>query len=285
MIDALDQFKPDALHIATEGPLGNAARHIAKRRGIEFTTYFHTQFPEYIAIHVGRYFENLAEVSKRWASSFICRFHEASSQVFVSTPGVSEMLQSWGLKTPVQVISPGVDTKMFHASEGLLMKNLKRPVALYVGRIAPEKNLPDFLDMEWHGSKVIIGDGPALAELEARYPDCHFLGAKFGDELAEYYRSADVFVFPSRTDTFGMVLIEALACGLPVAAYPVGGPTHIVRHGFLGQLGIDLSKAALACLGRPAEERAKRHAHAAETYSWRQAAELMFLSDNPRAAK
>ncbi len=217
----IERFGPDAIHIATEGPLGWAARHWCMRRGLNFTTAYHTQFPEYVARRTGM------PASLIWP--MIRRFHFPSATIMVATPTIRDELRAQGIG-PLAHWSRGVDVATFqpdHAPPDLFFK-LKRPIQLYVGRVAVEKNIEAFLTNTHPGSKVVVGDGPALESLKEQFPEAHFLGRQMGDALAACYAGADVFVFPSRTDTFGLVMIEALACGTPVAAYPVAGPLDVL---------------------------------------------------------
>lgn len=217
----LTEFAPEIVHIATEGPIGWSARGWCLARGIPFTTAFHTRFPDYAAVRTG------LKAERFWP--LMRRFHAPSRAILVSTPTLGAELESRGLPN-WQLWSRGIDRDLFRPGHGPLpeLAVLPGPVMLYVGRVAVEKNLPAFLDAKVPGHKVVVGDGPDLATLKARYPEVIFTGALSGEQLARAYCSADVFVFPSRTDTFGLVLIEALACGLPVAAYPVHGPLDII---------------------------------------------------------
>ncbi|MBU6268449.1 MAG: glycosyltransferase family 1 protein [Sphingomonadales bacterium] len=217
----LDRFAPDIVHIATEGPIGWSARGWSKAREVPFTTAFHTRFPEYAAVRTGISAERFWPIMRR--------FHGASRGVMVATASLAEELRQRGI-TRTRTWSRGIDGWLFRPEGDMheAIAALPRPIWLNVGRVAPEKNLEAFLDAEVPGSKVVVGDGPALADLRARYPDVHFLGSLAGENLAAAYRAADCFVFPSRTDTFGLVVIEALACGLPVASLPVPGPLDIL---------------------------------------------------------
>ena len=210
-------FRPDAIHLATEGPLCLAARRWCLRNNISFTTAYHTHFPDYVSKRTG--------LPASWFWSYIRWFHGPAQSVLVSTRSVREQLRAHGI-AQVRPWGRGVDLNNFdtHAPVPEAFAELPRPIQLYVGRVAVEKNIEAFLANGHPGSKVIVGDGPARAELERAFPDAHFLGAMSGRALAGAYAGADVFVFPSRTDTFGLVMIEALACGTPVAAYPVTGP-------------------------------------------------------------
>lgn len=225
----LDGFAPDVVHIATEGPIGWAARRWCRMRGIPFTSAFHTRFPDYAAVRTGIAAERFWPLMRR--------FHAPSRAVLVSTQSLADELALRGI-TRTRRWSRGIDHWLFRAEgeASAELAALRRPVLLSVGRVAPEKNLEAFLDADVPGSKVVVGDGPALADLRRRYPAAVFTGALAGEALAEAYRSADCFVFPSLTDTFGLVVIEALASGVPVAAFPVPGPIDILgREG----LGID----------------------------------------------
>jgi len=217
----LDRFAPDIVHIATEGPIGWSARGWAKAREVPFTTAFHTRFPEYAAVRTGISAERFWPIMRR--------FHGAAAGVMVATASLAAELQARGIDR-TRPWSRGIDGWLFRpeGERNEAIAALPGPVWLNVGRVAPEKNLEAFLEADVPGSKVVVGDGPALAELGARYPNVLFTGALAGENLAAAYRAADCFVFPSRTDTFGLVVIEALACGLPVAALPVPGPLDIL---------------------------------------------------------
>ena len=231
--------RPDAMHVATEGPLGLAARAYLMRRRIPFTTSFHTLFPNYLNLRFG--------IPSRWTFAGLRRFHAAAAATMYSTPTLKALLASHGFENLVQWVR-GVDTELFRPVTPAEL-DLPRPIQLYVGRIAVEKGLDDFLHLETAGSKVLIGDGPARAELTERFPHVTFLGSKFGEELVAHYCAADVFVFPSRTDTLGLVMFEALACGVPVAAFPVMGPLDVVGDSGTGVLDEDLASAIDAAVG------------------------------------
>ena len=249
----LDQARPDAIHIATEGPLGMAARAICAERGWRFTTSFHTRFAEYVTARTG--------IPPRLTWALLRRFHNAGAGTFAATPMLREELARRGFR---QVLpwSGGVNLSLFQEGERDEWAALPRPVFLYVGRVAVEKNIAAFLKLDLPGSKVVVGDGPQRAALQARYPDVHFAGWREGDGLVRAYRGGDVMVFPSRTDTFGLVLVEAMACGTPVAAFPVMGPRDVVGGG--GVLDEDLRRACLAALDVP---RAAARIQA-ERFSW-----------------
>ncbi|RGP41853.1 D-inositol 3-phosphate glycosyltransferase [Altererythrobacter insulae] len=231
----LAKLKPDAVHIATEGPLGITARNHCVRRNVAFTTAYHTQFPEYVARRTG--------ISPDRIWPFIRWFHRPAQRVMVATVSVRQQLRDKGINQ-LHHWSRGVDLDCFNpqATPPREFRNLAGPIMIYVGRVAVEKNIEAFLDCDYPGSKVIVGDGPARKELQARYPDALFLGKRTGRELAGCYAGADVFVFPSKTDTFGLVMIEALACGTPVAAYPVAGPVDIISEE-VGALSEELERA------------------------------------------
>ena len=262
---------PDKIHIATEGPLGWAARKYCLKNGLHFSTSFHTLFPDYVAKRVAKLLPCLYKPTHTIAKSFVRKFHEPAKAMLIATQSLEDTLKEWGFKTPIYRLTRGASIDTFKLGEKTKFDDMKSPVALYVGRIAIEKNIEAFLSMDWDGDKVIIGDGPAREELEDQYPEAYFLGVKQNDELAEYYRSADVFVFPSRTDTFGMVLIEALASGTPIAAYNTMGPKDIVTEDYLGKLDEDLSKAAKDALSAgTAKQRAD---FVSKNYTWKRAAE------------
>jgi glycosyltransferase involved in cell wall biosynthesis len=249
---------PDHVHIATEGPIGWATRRHCLKRGLPFTTSYHTRFPEYVAARL--------PVPLSWSYLYLRRFHAPAERILAPTPSMMKELEKRGFAR-VALWTRGVDHALFRPRQASAL-DLPRPIFLNVGRLAVEKNLEAFLDLDLPGSKVVVGDGPARAALQRKYPSAHFLGEKFGDELAEIFASADVFVFPSRTDTFGVVLIEALASGLPVAAYPVTGPLDVIDGSGAGALGEDLRDACLAALEIP-RERARARSLA---YTWRESA-------------
>mgnify|MGYP005810605297 FL=1 len=238
--ERLRTFAPEAIHIATEGPLGMAARGYCTRRGIRFTTAYHTQFPDYLA--------SRTHLPAQWFWRYIEWFHRPARRVLVATESISAELREHGLPQ-LHRWSRGVDLACFtpDAPPPPEFADLPRPIQLYVGRVAVEKNIGAFLANGYPGSKVVVGDGPALETLRADHPEVHFLGRRTGPDLAGCYAGADVFVFPSRTDTFGLVMIEALACGTPVAAFPVPGPRDIVTEQ-VGALSENLDRAIAAAL-------------------------------------
>jgi len=260
--------QPDSIHIATEGPLGQAARKYCLRHKLPFNTAYHTQFPDYIAKRVAKYipfsYTPVRALMLRW----IRRFHNQSSGIMVATQGLRRALEDQKFRGPFFEVTRGVSVPPFSV-DGIVaaLPGMKRPFALYVGRVAIEKNIEAFLTMDWPGTKIIVGDGPARGALMEKFPDAHFAGKKTGDELASYYRASDIFAFPSKTDTFGMVLTEALSCGVPVAAYPVTGPKDIVDNQLFGSLNEDLAQAAQQALTAPGS-RAERAARAQARYNW-----------------
>jgi glycosyltransferase involved in cell wall biosynthesis len=231
--ERLDALKPDAVHIATEGPLGRAARGWCLKRRMPFTTAYHTRFPEYVAARIA--------VPLGVTYGIMRRFHAPAARVMVATQSIETELLARGFAN-ISRWTRGVDLELFHPDDRAEL-DLPRPIHVYVGRVAVEKNISAFLELELPGSKLVIGDGPQLPALKARHPDVHFLGARHGPDLACHVAAGDVFVFPSLTDTFGLVMLEALACGLPVAAFPVPGPKDVVRDGEVGALDWDLAKA------------------------------------------
>jgi len=260
---AIDSLQPDAVHIATEGPLGIAARRHCVRHDIPFTTAYHTRFPEYVRAR--------APIPKAMTYAWLRRFHGRAQRVMVPTPSISGELAARGFSNCV-IWPRGVNLERF-SPEGEIVERGKKPVFMYIGRVAVEKNIRAFLDLELPGEKWVVGGGPDLERLKRQYPNVHFTGPQAHADLPRYYRAADVFVFPSRTDTFGLVLLEALASGVPVAAFPVAGPVDIIGSTGPGALDNDLRSAALKALEVPREA---ARAHALQ-YSWSQVARL-FLS-------
>jgi glycosyltransferase involved in cell wall biosynthesis len=261
----IDAFAPDALHISTEGPLGLAARAIAVKRGWQFTTAFHTRFAEYLYART-RIPVSLSYAWLRW-------FHGAGAGLMVATESLRQELAGRGFRT-IKSWSRGVDLDLFQP-EPRENWPYPRPIFAYVGRVAVEKNIGAFLSLELPGTKVVVGDGPARASLERRFPDAHFVGMRHGVPLAASFAGSDVFVFPSLTDTFGLVILESLACGTPVAAFPVTGPRDVLLEGGpgVGATDPDLRTAALQALATG--DRAACRAHA-DRFSWRACSETFF---------
>ncbi|MBS0375217.1 MAG: glycosyltransferase family 1 protein [Proteobacteria bacterium] len=266
----LEAERPDAIHIATEGPLGLAARAAARRAGLRFTTSYHTQFPRYISAR--------APIPPCATYAALRRFHGAAARTMVNTREVRCELRRRGFRHLVYW-TRGVDTALFRPQPGIA-RPYPGPVLIYVGRVAVEKSVEDFCRARAPGTKLVVGDGPALESLRRRYPSVVFTGFKFGEELAALLAAADCFVFPSRTDTFGLVMLEAMASGLPVAAYPVTGPIDVVREGESGCLREDLGAAIEAALRL---DRAACRAQALE-YRWERATEQFLGNLEPARA-
>ena len=254
----IEQFKPDAIHIATEGPVGYAARRYCRHKKYRYTTSLHSRYPEYLNMRVG-FPLVISHTYLRW-------FHRKSARIMVATESLQRELSNKGYKKLVRW-SLGVDTELFHPSDKSFIQD-KRPIVMYTGRIAIEKNVEAFLQLELPGTKYIVGDGPQREELTNQYPDVRFVGYKQGQELGHYMAAADVFVFPSKTDTFGLVLLEALACGVPVATYPVSGPIDVISDSEVGTLDNNLQTAVLKSLSLNADD-CRRYAL---KYSWQHSA-------------
>ena len=235
----IDRLQPEYIFLPTEGPLGVAARLHCKSRKLHFTTNYNTKFPQYIRLRFG--------IPEKWTYGWLRWFHAPADSLLVTTTSMQDELAEQGFKN-LRIWSRGVDADLFRPSSEPVFDGLERPIWLYVGRIAVEKNLDAFLSMSIEGTKVLVGAGPSLGELKRKYPDAVFVGEKHGEELARHYAAADVFVFPSKTDTFGLVMIEALASGTPVAAYPVTGPVDVITSDKVGVLDADLRQAALGAL-------------------------------------
>ena len=250
----LDDAAPDAIHIATEGPLGLAARSHCRRHGLAFTTAFHSRFPEFLTAAFG--------IPSRWGYAAMRRFHAPSAGVMVPSSGTSEILRRHGFAN-LRAWSHGIDLALFRPTGGP-GSDLPRPVFLYVGRVSPEKNLDAFLRLDLPGSKVVCGGGPLLAHYRRLYPAVRWRGPMPRHSLVQVYGSADVFVYPSRTDTFGLVMLEAMACGTPVAAYPVAGPLDVAGDSDGGVLDADLGRAAVRALEVPRTRARVR----AEHFDW-----------------
>jgi glycosyltransferase involved in cell wall biosynthesis len=265
-------FEPEAVHIATEGTLGLAARALCIKLRFPFSTSYHTRFPEYVSARF--------PLPTAWGYAYMRWFHDMSGRIMVATQSMRDELASHGFKN-LAAWSRGVDTDLFHPDkrgiDGGLFPDLPRPMFVYVGRVAVEKNVEAFLKADLPGSKLVIGDGPQRAELMERYPQARFPGAMFGDELARAYADADVFVFPSLTDTFGLVLLEAMATGTPVAAFPAPGPKDVIPGSGAGVVHEDLR---IACLEALKLSRADARAHG-ERFSWRACAEEFYRNLEP----
>ena len=255
----LDEFEPDAVHVATEGPIGLAGRRWCQSRGQVFTTSFHTRFPEYVRMR--------APVPENWTWRVLRWFHGAAARTLVPTATQQAELASRGFHSPV-VWGRGVDTALFHPSRRIALPGAG-PHLMYMGRVSVEKNIEAFLRLDFPGTRWVVGGGPALEAFRTAWPEVNFVGPKHGVELATMLASADVFVFPSRTDTFGIVLLEAMSCGLPIAAYPVSGPRDVVRQGDTGILDEDLARAVQGALAL--DRNACRRQ--AQEHSWERATE------------
>ncbi|GIL01546.1 MAG: GDP-mannose-dependent alpha-mannosyltransferase [Alphaproteobacteria bacterium] len=267
----IEAFAPDHVHIATEGPVGFAARRACLRLGLAFTTSYHTRFPEYLRARL--------PVPVALSYAWLRRFHNAGSACLVATASIRADLAARGFEHLV-AWTRGVDHGLFHPRPPDELGgefHFERPVFLNVGRLAVEKNLEAFLDLDLPGSKVVVGDGPARRALQKRYPQARFLGPRFGEDLARCYAAADVFVFPSLTDTFGNVLLEALASGLPVAAFPVPGPLDVIDGSGAGVLDTDLRRAALAALAIPRRAALARAAR----FTWEECARIFLAAGTP----
>jgi glycosyltransferase involved in cell wall biosynthesis len=267
MQDLFRDFEPEAIHISTEGPIGLAARRICQEWKLPFTTSYHTRFPEYVSARL--------PLPLAAGYAYMKWFHKPSGRLMVATPTMREELSRHGFRN-ISSWSRGVDTEAFHPrrdGEPDIFAGLARPVFLYVGRVAVEKNIEAFLGLDLPGTKVVVGPGPQLDELKVKYPKAVFTGPKSGEELAAHYACADVFVFPSLTDTFGLVILEAMAAGTPVAAYPAPGPIDLIPGSGAGVLALTategLREACLQCLDL---DRKQVRAFA-EKFSWRACAE------------
>ncbi len=264
----INEFQPDAVHIATEGPIGRAARRFCKRRGYPFTTSFHTRFAEYA--------NERWKAPVTWGYAVLKDFHKDGETMMVATPGLIEELTERGF-SKMKLWARGVDLEQFSPGDRSFLDKYERPVFLYVGRLAVEKSIEDFIELDLPGTKVIVGDGPQREELEEKYKDAVFTGPQYGEDLTRYYQGADVFVFPSRTDTFGLVNVEALACGVPVAAYPVRGPLEILDGApeGCGALNEDLRAACMAAWEKRDPEACREWA---QRFSW-EAATRQFIAN------
>jgi glycosyltransferase involved in cell wall biosynthesis len=262
------EFDPDVLHIATEGPLGMAARRFALRHDFPFTTAYHTRFPEYVHARL--------RLPLSWSYAWLRHFHGPSRAVMAPTQVVVDDLRANGFHN-VRLWSRGVDGEIFRPQPSRRLDS-EPPIFLYVGRVAVEKNVEAFLELELPGSKWVVGTGPALERIRRQFPQANYLGVLEREELAKVYAAADVFVFPSKTDTFGLVLLEAMACGLPVAAYPVTGPRDVIGDSRAGVLHEDLRTACLQALELSREDALAR----ARLFTWRAATEQFFGHLHPR---
>jgi glycosyltransferase involved in cell wall biosynthesis len=266
----IEEAEPDAIHIATEGPIGLMTRAYCRKRGLQFTTSYTTRFPEYIAARWS--------IPESWSYAALRRFHAAAALTMVSTPSLAAALAERGFRN-LAMWGRGVDIEAF-TPENPAIIDLPRPIFLYAGRIAIEKNIDTFLALDLPGSKVVVGEGPQERELRRRFPSAHFLGLKVGEDLASHIAAADVFVFPSLTDTFGIVQLEALACGVPVAAFPVTGPRDVIADRPIGALHADLRQACMNALGLSR----KTCRDVALTFSWENSARQFIENLQPLTA-
>lgn len=263
--ERLRAFEPEAVHVATEGPIGIATRRICLEWKLPFTTSYHTKFPEYVSARF--------PIPVQVGYAYMKWFHKPSGRLMVATPTLRDELVAHGFRN-VSPWSRGVDTELFRPDLAPIYAELggadwPRPFWLNVGRVAVEKNIETFLALDLPGTKIVVGDGPAREDLQTRFPEAKFLGARFGEELARCFADADVFVFPSWTDTFGLVILEAMATGTPVAAFPAHGPIDIIPGSNAGAIDDDLRAACMACL----ELDRKTVRAYAEQFSWRASAE------------
>ena len=259
----LDEFKPERIHIATEGPLGIAGRKYCVKHNLSFTTSYHTLFAEYVNLR----FKIPVSVGYR----FLKWFHQPSKKIMVATQSVESDLITRGFKNQIVRWSRGVNTEFYYPMDKNYLPH-PRPISMFVGRVAVEKNLEAFLSLDAPGTKVVVGDGPQLIELKARFPEAVFVGFKSGEPLAEHLAAADVFVFPSRTDTFGIVMLDALASGIPVAAYPVTGPVDVITNNKIGTLDEDLKTAMNGALQLNPQD-CRNHAL---DYSWQRCTDQFY---------
>lgn len=266
----LDAFQPDSIHISVEGPLGMAARKYAKKRKMHYTTAYHTRFPEYAKIYAG--------IPLSFTYAYARHFHDSAAKVMVAAESLKKDLEEWGFKNLV-LWPRGVDTELFTPDDPLDLPG-KRPIFMYMGRIAAEKNLDAFLKLDLPGTKYVVGDGPDRKRLGKKYPDAVFVGYKFGKELAQHLAAADVFVFPSLTDTLGLVMLEANACGTPIATFPSQASSAVVKQGVNGIVSEDLKEACMKALNLSREACRK---HALE-FGWEKPADL-FLENLVPAKK
>jgi glycosyltransferase involved in cell wall biosynthesis len=259
----LKELNPDVVCIVTEGPLGWVARSVCKKQGIPFISWYHSHFPLYIEARFQGFLKPITDI--------IRRFHASAVRTMVSTESLKQELEAMGY-TNLVLMPLGVDTKLFTRNPAPPLASLTKPVFVYFSRLAIEKNPEEFLTLDLPGTKLVIGDGPLRKQLEEKYGHNHtFVGYKHGQELVDWLSLADVFVFPSRTETFGLVALEALSCGIPVAAHNVMGPKDSVTHGKDGYLSDDLADAAIKCLTLSPEDCRKK----AEQYSWEHSADML----------
>jgi glycosyltransferase involved in cell wall biosynthesis len=260
----LDEFKPDSLHLSVEGPLGMAGRNYALKRGLHYTTAYHTRFPEYLKVYLG--------IPLPWTYRFARWFHNCGNAVMVASETLKKELEEHGIKNCV-IWPRGVDFELFKPGNPVELEGAK-PIFMYMGRVAPEKGIDTFLALDLPGTKYVVGDGPAKATLEKKFPSVTFTGYKFGEELAHHLAAADVFVFPSLTDTLGLVMLEANACGVPVATIPSQASHTVIKEGENGCVRDDLKEACLCAL-KLSREKVRAYAL---TFGWDKPS-AMFLNN------
>ena len=266
----IKRINPDAIHIATEGPIGTMARRYCIKNNLKFTTSFHTRFDKYLKLY-------FPIIPSKWAEKFLANFHNKAERILVTTETMRKELIDIGIDNNKMVTwTRGGNHGAFKNPNKIDLPH-KKPIWIYVGRVAIEKNIRDFLELELEGTKIIIGKGPDLKKLKKEFPNDHFLGEKTNGELASHFASSDVFVFPSKTDTFGIVVLESLNCGTPVAAYPVPGPLDILGGTEIDTLDEDLKKSALKALKISREDCLKF----AKKYSWEETARIFFENISP----
>lgn len=265
LFNMLDEFGPHAIHISVEGPLGRAAKRYCQLRGKKFSTAYHTRFPEYVQVRTG--------IPLAVSYFFARNFHRGSHAVMAVNEELKKELENWGFENVV-LWGRGVDTSLFTPDNPMPLEKNEGPIFMYMGRVAKEKNIEAFLKLDLPGTKYVVGDGPQREQLEWRYQDTVFVGYKFGKELARYIAAADVFVFPSKTDTLGLVMLEANACGVPVATYPTQASAAVVTHGENGYVSTDLREAALGAL-ELSREKARE---SALKRGWSEATEQFFAN-------
>jgi len=262
----ISSIKPDAIHIATEGTLGIAAQMFCNKRGLPFTTSYHTKTPEYIK-------ERVHWFPLSWGYNIMKWLHKKSKAVLVTTDSMKRELEQYNFHNNMVVWTRGTDLELFHPNKGTRTEQNEPPILIYVGRVSVEKNLEAFLELSSEFTKIVVGDGPDRHFLEKMYPDTEFVGYIQGEELAQMLADSDVFVFPSKTDTFGIVMIEANACGIPVAAYPVTGPKDFVECGVNGYLDQVLEVAVYECLDEGVDRQTIRN-YVEQNYSWKRCVDI-----------
>jgi glycosyltransferase involved in cell wall biosynthesis len=277
--ETITQFKPDRIHIAVEGPMGWAARSVCLEKNLPFTSCFHSNWADFLVSHLSGPLKKSSSYVSDKTYDVLRKFHEASSGIFVASQQLADHLKEKGFKGPFLPMTRGADKRYFYVGEQNLFDNLPHPIALSVGRISKEKNLDAFLDASWDGSKIVVGDGPDLERLKKKYPDGHFLGRIEGQDLGDCFRSSDVFAFPSLFDTLGIVQIEAMTCGLPIAAFNCVAANSVITSPILGAIDDNFGKALNQALNAEGT-RQDRAQIANDEYSWGKTAQ-QFLEARP----